>query len=329
MIRKIIILNIVIVLGTIHLCAQNDLQISQYMFTKLLYNPAIAGAGSYFENKTKVKSIWQSYSTGKPGTLTNIYSSALIRKHQVGIDGSPFTQALNIDLSLSKLGGFGLSFYNDAIGIENYLIAKCSYAYILPIDKDIRLSMGLSVGLLNKGIRTDDLNFLPELDPVAFSSKSAIKPNFDAGLYLMAENFTLGVSSTHIDRSLKNSNSLSVPRHYYLFTDYTLAVSENFEIVPALFVKSTSFISQIDLNNTFVYVNKMWGGISYRFLKESIVCMAGLYLTKTIRMGYSIDLPVSDKKIRNETYGSHEIVISWIWSKSATAVQHKSPRLFD
>ncbi len=88
------------------LYAQQDLQLSQYMFNKLVYNPASTGSEK------------------------NILASAAFRTQWIGFDGQPITQTVSIQSPLNKLhGGVGLYLVNDVLGIERTTSFMVSYAY--------------------------------------------------------------------------------------------------------------------------------------------------------------------------------------------------------
>jgi type IX secretion system PorP/SprF family membrane protein len=78
--------------------AQQDPQVSQYIFNQLSFNPAFAGSGA------RMNFV---------GTFRNQWS---------GFEGAPKSYLVNIDSKTDKINsGAGLSFIRDEIGFERSL----------------------------------------------------------------------------------------------------------------------------------------------------------------------------------------------------------------
>jgi len=85
------------------------------------------------------------------------------RKQWNTIPGSPSTQAITADYGITSKAGLGLSFNNDVSGLFKRTRAVGTYAYHLPLNaNDDKLSFGLSLGIMNERVNTDELSGDPD-----------------------------------------------------------------------------------------------------------------------------------------------------------------------
>ncbi|MBA3665187.1 MAG: type IX secretion system membrane protein PorP/SprF [Bacteroidetes bacterium] len=282
--------------------AQNDFQLSHFMFNEVTFNPAATG------NSDK------------------LIASLIARKQWIGMDRSPGTQFFNAHAYVSQLkGGVGLTLINDQIGYENALNLKLSYAYHIKLSEASSLSAGFSGGFINKKLDGTKLVFEQSSDPNAIYAQSSLfLPDFAAGLEFNSKNFTTGLSSTHITQSMSNATVYKVPRHYFFYAKYKIVVKD-ITITPALLVKSAVFKTQLELNTNVMYKNMIWIGTTYRY-KESIVGLIGFAINK-IRIGYTYDF--NSSQLRKQSNGSHEIMLQAVLNGfKKNEHDYKSPRFF-
>jgi len=64
----------------------------------------------------------------------------------------------------------------------------------------------------------------------------------------------------------------------------------------------------MDLNATFIFVDKVWLGLSSR-LGDSIDAMFGYQLTRQLRLSIGADFTTS--KLRDKTFGSVEVMAEY------------------
>jgi len=291
------------ILANLNVHAQNDVQVSNFMFNKLSYNPAFAGS------------------------TNTIDLSVLARQQWIGFKNSPLSQYLNFDSFISKIGGIGVSVINDKLGYEKSVNAKICYSYPmrLKMSKKSIISAGVSAGVLNKSLDGTKLIFDDEDEDPSFTTlTNEYKMDLGLGLMYTNQKLTIGVSYTHINQSNNKTNFFSVPRHFYLYSSYIFEPGEKIDVIPALFVKSTMYINQYELNTNVVYAKLFWGGVSYR-LNESIIFLAGFTINKYIKLAYSYDCNIGS--IKSYSGGSHEIMILTTFSKYKKSRNYfKSPR---
>ncbi len=288
-------------LGVRMVSGQEDPQLSQFMFSKLTYNPGFAGSNG------------------------GICVTGLNRQQWVGFKGAPSTTIFQGEAFVKPFGlpsGVGLTFTSDKLGFENNLSITGTYAYRLELGSGT-LGIGLSLGLINKSIDptwevpTSDYHTPPSGDPLIPDNKeSAMAFDMGLGLYYHSDEFYVGVSSTHLNAPVikYTEGEPFIARHYYVVAGYNLRLPDpSFEILPAFFLQSDGKATQFSLNLNVLYNKKVWGGVSYR-TGDAIVGMIGLQLMSGLRIGYAYDFQTSE--IRNNTGGSHEVMVKYCFNLS-------------
>ncbi len=283
--------------------AQDDAQFSHIMFSEMTINPAA------ISNANKVN-------------LT-----AFGRMQWYGLEGRPNTAVLNGATYLQKIyGGVGLSMVYDQIGYEKVINLKGMYAYPIQLD-NMMLNLGLGFGFINTSIDGTKLIYADENDPMAFTDKhSKFKADFSFGAELNGKDYSVGLSSSHLDKGIKGASEVMPPRHYFLYGKYKIRTDEDIDIVPYLLIKSTLFATSFELNTNAHFYETFWGGLTYRH-QDALVLLAGYIIDKEYRIGYAYDFGIS--KTRTTHSGSHEILLSAsLDGFNKTRVKPKTPRLF-
>lgn len=300
---RIIILSVICLLAIGSASAQNDAQMSHYMFNNIAYNPAFAGANGL------------------------INATFLHRTQWAGFKNAPSTQFLSGDMLLDRIGGVGLSIVNDKLGYEKALNVRLMYAYHHQLGEDMKISGGLGLGILSKSLDGTQLVYENMSDVNAVTTKeSQISPNFDFGIAGKFKTFTLGFSFSHVNQSLSTATISKPPRHMYVFAQYEYAINEMIDVIPSVYFKNSSFISQFELNALGMYDKRFWGGLSYR-MTESLVILAGLNVKNGLKIGYSYDLNTGP--IKTYSSGSHEIMLAAAFKKPEKAqIPYRTPRIF-
>lgn len=276
--------------------AQQDPLISQYMLSSPFYNPSTAGISGM------------------------VCVTALNRQQWIGLEGAPVTTGFTATTPLRLFGlssGVGVMLRNDKIGFDNDISFSLSYAYFMNAGSGI-LGIGLRGGVINKTLDPNWIipsgsSHIPASgDPLIPESKeSVIIPDFDAGLFFMADNYYAGLSVTHLNRpSVKYAEGGPyLTRHFYLTGGYNfITANPLIEIEPSLMLFSDARVVQLTLSSIVTYNKKVWGGVSYR-AGDAIIGMAGVELYNGVRIGYAYDFSMTD--IRRNTSGSHEFLINY------------------
>ncbi|RLD24174.1 MAG: hypothetical protein DRI54_06440, partial [Bacteroidetes bacterium] len=220
--------------------AQQDAQLSQYMFNTLAFNPAYAGSAELFS------------------------VSALYRAQWVNFEGAPRTQILtgNSPLRNKKLA-VGGSIYNDAIGYSQTFGVYGDFAYRILFQKT-QLSFGAKAGFDIFQSEYTKLNTTDPGDPKFEQDvKGKFLPNVGFGVYYYSDKYYVGLSSPKLVTSsyTKNDNGSASKnkqeRTVYLTGGYVFHLSEFVVFKPAVLFKFVSRSpAQIDLNVNFLFVER-------------------------------------------------------------------------
>lgn len=280
--------------------AQRDALYSQFMFNRLIINPAYSGSRDAL-------------------TLT------LLNRYQwIGFDGGPktFTFSAHTPLRNEKIA-LGMYVYSDKSGPFNDLGFMANYAYRIRLYRGV-LSLGLQAGFNQVNLDWDALNARDNTDPLLLNRpQNNLKPDANFGVYYYTKSYYLGVSSKQLFETQygqvgegDNSTYGRLARHFYGMAGCALPFTDNIVFRPGLMFKYTNNAPlNFDVNASFLFSDLIWIGASYRTnynaitSKNAIVFMAEINLTKNWRLGYSYDSYLSDIKLYND--GSHEIMISY------------------
>jgi type IX secretion system PorP/SprF family membrane protein len=283
-------------MGALTCAAQQEPMYSQYMFNQLSINPAYAGKDGYFS------------------------SALLFRQQWTGINGAPTTQNLVLHgPSANDRHGFGLSLYNDRIGVSNNSSVGLSYAFRIHLGENARLCLGLSGALTNYradfgGVRTGSDIHPGQLDDPSFTGRriNLWIPNAGTGVFFHTRRFYAGASAPRLlEQSLAPRDAASQAkqaRHFFFTTGVMLG--EEMAAVkfrPSILAKYQPATGmQFDLNAHFLFVDRFWLGASWR-TEDALVLMAEWNIAQWLRIGYAYDYARSS--LSTYTSGSHEFML--------------------
>jgi type IX secretion system PorP/SprF family membrane protein len=281
---KKLLLSLTLVAATYTLATgQNDPMINHFMYHEHVYNPANAG-------NTKTINV-----------------GLLARQQWIGFKGAPSTQLLNAYGYIPKIkGGVGLVLVNDMLGKERSVTARLSYAYRQRVGDDMYLSGGLSLGILNRAVRGNELIFQDGGDQSALNAmENNIKPDVGLGIEFSGRGVVIGASITHLDQSLKKATVFRVPRHYFGYAKYNWNVNEKLMLQPAVFVRSSVFITQADVALNATFNKRVTVGTFYR-TTDDVGALLGVHFGKFF-LSYSYDFDFGE--LSSNQSGSHELTL--------------------
>ena len=271
--------------------AQQLPQYTQYFLNDYVMNPAIGGT----------KGSW--------------IAGLNTRYQWVGIQDAPRTYILSLHGPVRNTRvGLGGYVFSDITGPTRRTGATFSYAYHLPINDDMKLSMGINGGVLQFIVDGSKINMKNQYD-VALSSavQSVILPDAGAGLHLYSDDFFVSFSAPQLLGNRVQffedyeETEARLARHYFLAGGYNFDVVDKFSIEPSAFIKYVE-PTPVQFNATLrlIYDEFLWVGASYRS-EDAIGFMVGYTLQDNISFGYSYDMPTSE--IQNFSTGSHEVML--------------------
>jgi len=281
------------------LLAQQDAQYTQFMYNKLGFNPAYAGA------------------------VESANVQAVFRQQWLGLDNAPSSQIATFNTPMTSNGtGVGLRLSRVTIGLEQQYNIEGSYAYRIPIGRGTRLGLGVSASARYFNIEYQNANpiqggGMDQAIPGAGESK--VVPNFGAGIYIDGPKYYVGIS---LPRLLKNNIDLGdeetiisrEARHFYFMGGFKFPLSEKFTLEPQLLAKYVNGAPfDADFNLTGHVGDSFFAGASYRLggngLGESASVLFGLYLSEHLSMCLAYDIGLSD--LNSAQSGSIEMVVAY------------------
>ena len=272
--------------------AQQDALFSQYMFNKLVINPAYAGS-------------------------REVMTFDLLDRYQwVGIEGAPRTITFSGHTPLRNPHvGLGFFVYSDILGPTSHQGFMGTYAYRIRLEKGT-LAFGLHVGLNHMAINWDKLNVEDPDINLQGQGKNKITPDASFGVFYSTNHFYGGISSTRLLQNefgmTTNNGSTSysrLMRHFYAMAGYAFPISEKVVFRPAALVKYVNNTPvQFDLDASFLFNNVFWIGAAYRS-SEAVIFLTEFNIGHNLRVGYSYDVWLNDLMRYNK--GSHEIHIGY------------------
>lgn len=273
--------------------AQQDPLFTQYMFNKLLINPAYAGSRE------------------------NFTIDMLDRKQWVNIEGAPETFTVSAHTAMrNKNVGIGMYIVRDVLGASLNQSVMGTYAYRLYFAQS-SLAFGLQFGLKYYDMNWNEIKVKnPDymFDP---QDIRRVTPDANFGIYYQTNQYFLGISSKQllgnkygyaIDRGGKTSFS-TLTRHFYLMGGFALPLVDKIIFRPSMMAKYTPNAPlQIDVNASILFGDYFWVGASYRS-KSAFTVLTEFKISDRLRVGYSFDLYINE--LQKVNYGSHELRLAF------------------
>ncbi|MDN3668582.1 type IX secretion system membrane protein PorP/SprF [Echinicola jeungdonensis] len=302
--------------GKQQVAAQQDAQLTQYMYNGLFFNPSFSGKESGYRFTALHRSQWQGYSTS------------------TGQGGAPTTQVLTTSGRIPGTDfGLGLTFANDDIGPSSNQEANLSFAYHRLVGRGT-LSIGVSGGFFSSTIKFDEIDVVNP-DPIipTTGNESRMNINFGAGIMYENTKYYVGLSSKHLNEPVFDFGDGSVDNqlnnHSYLIAGYKIKTFAQLVFNPSLLVKSVSLNNfSYDFSVIATHNNKISGGLAYRG-EESVSLLLGYHLLRdnSLRLGYAFDLVIGGNEAKAPS--SHEFMLTYnlpTISRKIQRVIQRTPR---
>lgn len=210
------------------------------------------------------------------------------------------------------LGGFlnKTEYANQRI-MEGFL----SYAYHIPLNRALSLSVGMGAGITNNSIGSGTYNVRREDDVVY---EALVRGGIHSTLYdvnvgttLYGKKFYLSYSANQLVLHRNtSSDDLRKPiayTHHYAMLGYQMNLSHQLALQPSLLLRYDALNdARFDANVKLRYDDLFWVGTSYRH-KESLAGTFGLVLNKDVTLGYAYEMSVGEFQLEHN--GTHEVVL--------------------
>lgn len=264
-------------------------------------------------------------------TGNNYYPEAniSINKEFLGIPNSPSTYSIAGNIRLGKYDfydpkgfintgplkltdriGLGASVYQDNNGPLFNTGSILSYAYHIPLRNNSNLSFGMSITMMNYGIRSNMLDPDNQDDDfLLLESDNIFKLNFGFGAFYRSRRFFVGLSSVKLLPSIEHVNEYNKMQPS-LFAITGLKIYSNssaFIIEPSLITKKLGAGKLfMDFHTKFYFKSLSWISLSYTNFNQ-INVRFGLKLYKSLYIGYRYGYIVGD--ISSYSLGTNEITL--------------------
>lgn len=286
------ILLFTVIAGSASLQGQQLPQFTQYMFNDFVINPAIAGVYDYYQIRTNHRFQW------------------------VGMTDPPLTNSIAFYGPSEKLDmGYGAYIYNDVTGPTSRTGVTGSYAYNIALTTEMRLSMGISLSMLQYRVDGTQLNPKDVSDPSILNMVStSYMPDAGLGAYLYAEDFYVGLSLAQLlNNKVKifdNKDGLNrLKTHFNLTGGYRYEINRDWALEPSVMFKGTAPKEiSFDITAKVNWQKMVWGAVSYRY-HESVAILIGYSYEDTFIFGYAYDIGISS--LRKYNTGTHELMIGY------------------
>lgn len=316
---KTTIYFIAFLLVTFNVFSQQNAQYNHYIFNQLVINPAYAGTKGVVN-------------------INGIYSS-----QWTGLNGAPINQSLSIEAPVFSTMGLGLHIINDQLGAQSQKSIFGSYAYKLRLNQNLKISLGISMGVSYFTLNGNTLNEEFQNDP-AIPANAVTTTRFDSkvGVFLYTKKFYTGLSVSDLTADVKKSVDLLVTgqvKHYYLTSGYVLDLGSDFKFKPSFLIKEDfKAPTNIDLTSFFLYKNTFWLGATFRTgaeifknkeidpslrTRDALVLMTEINITNKFRLGYAYTFTLTALK----DYAGHEIMLGYYFPQKPKT-KMLTPRFF-
>ena len=290
--KKILYISIIFLFISKIGFGQQSPHFTQYMFNDFVINPAIAGTKDYYKISSNHRFQW------------------------VGLADPPLTNTLSINGPHGKLPmGFGGYLYNDVTGPTSRTGITGAYAYNIEINRDIRLSGGVSFGLMQYKLDGSQLTIKDTEDlaiqPIVYNS---YVPDAGIGFYAYADEWYAGLSVSQLFNNKLNIRDEDIvlnklKRHFYLTGGYKYEINRDLVVEPSVIIKGTApKVYQFDFTARVIWNEMAWGGLAYR-LNDAISVLLGYIHEEQFYFGYAYDIGITD--LRSYNSGTHEIMIGY------------------
>ena len=284
----------ILLLSTLGLYAQQEVNYNLYRYHLNLINPAVTGTSLVF------------------------YANLSLRTQWVGIKDAPETQAFSAGIPNHKLRlGTGFSIINDKTFVENQTQFFADFSYHLPLGEENELYLGLKAGGTSIFLRADKLQLYgSNQNDQYLSNQSSFVPNIGVGIYFKRPSFFASLSiprllSTERFRYDNGQLSRATDRpHFFGALGSRVTLSENWSFLPGIFfsyVRATPF--DYMLNSAFAFQQSVEFGLLYK--KGGGIGGTTIFkLNNGFQLGYSY-ITSAVRQVTRFSKGTHEIVLKF------------------
>lgn len=248
------------------------------------------------------------------GTSSTTNITIQSRQQWVGFADAPKSQYVSSNAYLPGGIGVGGVLFNTVAGPTRQTGIKGAFAKQLKINRDLKLSLSLSIGVYQNAYDKEKLYTGIPGDPAIEngSTEQKLAPDASFGAVMYSNEYFVGFSITNLTESKYDFFSTEddfanpIKRTYYLTGGYTFMFNKELRYSPSVLIKKTIGLPlQIDVSNRIFY-KPLIAGISYRSSNE-LSFILGIRFGQLYEFAYSYDYSLN--KLGDYSKGSHEFVL--------------------
>ncbi|QCR22834.1 type IX secretion system membrane protein PorP/SprF [Pontibacter sp. SGAir0037] len=299
--------------------AQQKPHYTQYTLNNYILNPAISGIEDYADLKLGSRHQW----SGLEGAPVSYYATfhAPIMKDMLPVSqrsGGSFKK--NSHRPVRPHHGIGAMVMTTKTGPLERTSLNVSYAYHVPLTRSIRLSAGVSPGLIQYTLNQDYVTLASKdvADQAVQDGRvNETKLDLNLGMWLYSQDFYIGLAGAQLAPGKRKDianydftdNTGELQKQYFITGGVRLEATPDISLVPSVMVKMAqpSPLS-VDANLKAIYADRFWIGASYRH-KDALAAMAGINVSPLLDVSYSYDASASPLGASHS--GSHEVVLGF------------------
>lgn len=283
----------------------------------------LAGLGEVYSQQmtafTQFSEDHYSINPGAAGTLSYSPLTFGYRRLWTGMDDAPSMQFISSHVVLTDNMGMGGRIFNYSTGPVSKMGIEGTYSYLLRLNDQIKLSLGLSLQLYQFNLNKSQLT-MEDMDDalLLYGSDKLIMPDAAFGAYMYTNQYFVGLASYQlfnrkVDLMTEGVFENRQVRHYYLTGGYTYDFNGNWSVQPALLLKFIETgILQADIAAKVTYKQTVSLGLSYRTQDAAAISVG--FQKDRIFFGYAYDLLLTD--IKKHSLGSHELIFTFKFNRS-------------
>ncbi len=233
----------------------------------------------------------------------------MARNQWFGVDGAPWTFALNGQYELMSDMAVGFNVYHDRIGATETTSFAGQYAYRALFENARALAFGVGIGADNYILDYASTTTTQAFDPAFANSYYRLMFNSSVGAYYYSPKFYAGFSMPSMFNpgfiTSSNKGKLVFDPHYYFSIGFYLG-SKRYTFNPNIQIKAVPnapLAGDIVLRNTFS--GRFSFVLGYR-TENSLIAGFDMLITPMLRAGYSFNYDVGRlarvKGVSNELY---------------------------
>lgn len=319
---QIISTAILVILAIVRTSAQEQFQLTNYIYSLHAINPAFAGIED------------------------NIVGNIGFRRQWASIDDAPFTSYVGINASLNALKnvnlqqralrksrpnvyainrnpgsishGVGLYVSRDQFGPFREMSVYGAYNLIYHASEAYSVALGASLDYTNQRFISDNVSvYNPDIDQVyqqyAGSSGNMSRLNINMGILVYGKHF-YGGYSVHQLGSIKLTEDRFTETgydglHHFLALGTNLALGPEWAVQPSALLRyNTQYDLQTDVLAKVRYRRMAWLGVSWR-RNDCVGIAAGFQIKKYLLFSYAYEY--NNGPIQGYSQGSHEVVLAF------------------